>query len=90
MKTMINIKTDVKLKKQAQKVAKEMGLSLSVIMNRNLRDLIENRRVTFEAPFIPNAQTAKALRQSLKDIKSGKNLLGPFSTAEEMIKSLNS
>jgi len=33
---------------------------------------------------MPNAKTRKILDQALKDIKQGKNLVGPFETAEEM------
>ena len=89
MKTMLNIKTDSKLKKEAQKVAKEMGLSMSVLVNQSLRKLVETRSITFQAPLIPNTKTAKILDKALKDIKAGKNLSPVFNSAQEMIDYLN-
>lgn len=47
MKTMLNIKTDPKLKKAAQKVAKEMGLSMSVLITDVLREIVAKQEVTF-------------------------------------------
>lgn len=86
MKTMLNIKTDSKLKKEAQKVAKEMGLSMSVLVNQSLKKLVETRSITFQAPLIPNAKTAKILDKAIKEIKVGEYKKWPtFETAKEMI-----
>ncbi len=91
MKTMLNIKTDSKLKKEAQKVAKEMGLSISVLVNQSLRKLVETRSITFQAPLVPNAKTAKILDQVTKEIKTGEYKKWPtFETAEEMDRYLDS
>lgn len=88
---MLNIKTDRKLKKEAQKVAKEMGLPLSVLVNQSLKKLIESREVTFSAPLIPNAKTGRELKKALAEIKAGEYKNWPtFETAEEMITYLNS
>lgn len=81
---MLAVKTDAKLKKRAQKVAKELGLPLGTIINRYLQVFTEEQRVVFERPEIPNAKTAKILRQAEKDIKAGKNLSPMFTTGEEM------
>jgi hypothetical protein len=43
----------------------------------------------FERPEIPNAETAKILRQAERDIKAEKNLIS-FKNAEEMDKYLMS
>jgi len=85
---MLSIKTDSKLKKEAQKIAKEMGLSMSVLVNQGLRKLVETRSVTFQAPLIPNAKTGRALKKAMADIKAGKNLYGPFKSGKEMVASL--
>ena len=85
MKTVINIKTDLKLKRDAQKLAKEVGIPMSLIVNNALRKFVAQRALTIEAPLIPNAKTAKILDKAIKDIKAGKNLSPVFNTAEEMI-----
>ena len=82
---MLNIKTDSKLKKEAQRVAKDMGLPLSVLVNQNLKELVLSRKVTFTAPLIPNVKTARELRKALKEIKAGEYKKWPtFKTAKEM------
>jgi len=45
--TIINIKTDVKVKKEAQKIVAELGLSLSEIINGFLKQLIRNKAIMF-------------------------------------------
>ena len=82
-KTVLNVKTDVKLKKRAQQVALDLGLPLSTIINRYLQEFIIHQRVVFERPEVPNAKTAKILREAERDIKAGKNLLS-FKSGKEM------
>lgn len=48
MKTaVLNIKIDPRVKKEAQKVADELGFSISAIVNASLRDLARNKTVSF-------------------------------------------
>ena len=86
-KTMINIKTDSKLKAKAQKVARELGLPLGTIINRYLQTFVIDQRVIFERPEIPNAETAKILRQAQRDIESGnkKGFSPAFDDVEDAI-----
>lgn len=91
MKTMLNVKMDSKLKKEIQKVANEMGLPVSTLINNAARKIVEARSVTFQAPLIPNAKTAKILDEAMADIKAGKHKKWPtFETAEDMIAYLHS
>ena len=78
------IKTNKVLKTRAQKLAKEMGLPLSTLINNYLREFIIERKATFYAPM-PNKKTARMIEEARRDIKAGKNLSGPFTTAEEAI-----
>lgn len=87
---MINIKTDVALKTRAQKTAKELGVPLSVVVNQYLRQFVSEGSITFSKPLAQNAKTRKMLNEALADIRKGKNLAGPFKTAEEMIARLKS
>ena len=88
-KTLLNVKTDVKLKQEAQKVAQELGLPLGTIINAYLRELIREKKVVFSSPPTPNKKTQKLLKKIDADIRFGKNLKGPF-TYEEAIKYLHS
>ena len=88
MNTTMLIKTDKLLKQKAQKLAKEMGLPLSTLVNNYFKSFIIERQATFYTP-IPNKKTAAAIEASRKEFKAGKTA-GPFYSADEMIKSLNS
>ena len=62
-KILLNIKTDRKLKENAQKVAQELGLPLGTIINAYLRDLIREKRVVFSSPPVPNKKTQRLLKK---------------------------
>ncbi len=82
----IYIKTDPEVKAKAQKVAKELGLSLSSLLNGWLRQLIKTKTVSFSAgDEIPNEYLIKTIKQAEKDRKAGK--ASPiFRTGEEAVK----
>jgi len=85
----INFNTDPRLKKEAMKVLDEMGLTLSIALNASLRKIINERRIEFTTPEIPNAR----LRKSIKDARQEyvqKKTAGPFSSIEKMRQSLES
>lgn len=90
MKTMLNTKIDSKLKKELQKTAKDMGLSVSALLNNAAKQIIEERSVVFRAPLIPNKKTAKELKKALTEIKSGAYKKWPrFNSGEELIAHLH-
>ena len=78
------------MKKNAQMLAKNFGLPLSAVVNIYLREFVREKRIVFSEPQTPNTKTRKILDQALNDIKKGKNLVGPFETAEEMDNFLDS
>jgi len=47
MKTVINIKTDKEVKKNAKKVAEDLGFSLSAVINAYLKQFVRNKEVYF-------------------------------------------
>ena len=78
----INIKTDPKLKKELQGVAKELGLPVGTIINAYLRELVRERRVVFSVPPALNRRTERLLESIDKDISAGRNASGPFGLDE--------
>lgn len=71
--TTILIKTDPRLKIKAQKIAEKMGLSLTSVINHYLKYFARTQKITFSTDDeIPNARTAKLLKQSEEDIKAGR------------------
>ncbi len=67
----INLKTDPDLKKLAAKAADKLGISVSAVLNNELRRFATEQSVTFDVPEVPNAQTAKQMAVSKKQIEAG-------------------
>lgn len=68
----INLKTDPQLKKLATQTADKLGISISAVLNNELRRFAAEQSVVFDVPEVPNEQTAKQLAASKKQIaKSG-------------------
>lgn len=84
MKTIINIKADKEVKQRAQKIAKELGLPLSTVINAYLKEFIRKKEVTFSVEPRLRPEVGKLLEKASRDYKQGKNVSGPFSTAEEI------
>jgi len=85
MKTaMINIKTETHVKAQAQKLAKELGFSLSSIVTASLKQFIRTREVQFSVSHKMTPYLDGILKQVEKDIKANKNLSKNFTNIKEM------
>lgn len=90
MKTIIYVKAEKEVKTNAQKLARELGLSLSDVINGALRNFIRTREVTFSDVAVMTPELEKMLGKVEKDIKAGKNLSPKFATPEEMDRYLDS
>jgi antitoxin component of RelBE/YafQ-DinJ toxin-antitoxin module len=67
----INLKTDPKLKEDASETANKLGVSLSAVLNNELRRFATEKSVVFEIPELPNNRTAEQLLVSQKQINDG-------------------
>ena len=90
MKTaVINIKTDADIKSSAQKIAANMGLNLSTVLNGYLRQFIREEKVAFEPVYKMSAQLEKSLAKAEADYKAGRNISPTFYNAEDAISYLD-
>jgi addiction module RelB/DinJ family antitoxin len=69
--SVINLKTDPKLKEQAAKTAERLGVSVSAVLNNELRRFVAEQSVAFELPEVPNARTASQLKTAAEQISAG-------------------
>ena len=90
MKTLINIKTDRDVKEEAQKLAKEIGLPLSAIINASLKNFIRNKKITFSVLPRMTPALEDLVAKAEKDIRKGENISGPFSNDREFTAYLDS
>ena len=84
MKTIINVKTEKEIKQNAQKIAKDIGLSLSDVVNASLRNFIRTREVYFSAIPRMTSEFECLLGKIDKDIKEKKNLSPSLSSSEKI------
>lgn len=89
MKTMINIKTEVDVKKQAKKVADELGLPLGTLINAYLKEFIRTKEARFSILPQMTPRLEKILEGVERDLKTGRNLSPIFSSSEGMDKYLD-
>jgi addiction module RelB/DinJ family antitoxin len=84
MKTVLNVKTDTDLKKQAQRLADELGLPLSTVVSGYLREFIQNREITFSNAPRMSPWLEKIIGEFEYDYARGKNLSPKFGSAKAM------
>lgn len=69
----INIKINPKVKTKAQKIASELGFSLSSLINGYLNQLIRTKTVHFSTrEEIPSEYMIQALKEAEEDRKAGR------------------
>ncbi len=68
----INIRTEVDVKEKAQRIAEEMGFSLSSIVNSYLKKFIKTKTLFVSLDEKPNAYLKQMLKESEADIKAGR------------------
>lgn len=88
-KTVINIKADKDVKEKAKKIAKELGIPLSTVINAYLKEFIRNREVRLSLEPRLRPEIEKLLLKANEDFKKRKNISPAFSSMEEAIKYLN-
>ncbi len=88
--TVINVKTDKEVKGAAQKIAEELGLSLSTVINAYLRQFVRNKEIHLSTTPHMSLELEKFLGKVEEDIKKKRNFSPVFSSGKEMDSWLNS
>ncbi len=70
--SVVNIKVDPDVKREAQKVAHDLGISLSGVINGFLKHLVRTKTIHFSLNEEPSDYLVHALKESRKDIKMGR------------------
>jgi addiction module RelB/DinJ family antitoxin len=85
----INVRTDKEIKKNAIEAARELGISLSDIINAALRNFIRTREVIFSDAPRMTPELEKLVAKVEEDIKHNRNIVS-FKSAREADKYLDS
>lgn len=84
--TSLTIRLDKTVKSQAQSIYSELGIDMTTAINVFLRQSIRSKGFPFDVNLrSPNKETLLAMH----DVQEGKNLVGPFSSVQELMDSLN-
>jgi len=84
MDTVINVKTKKEVKLRAQKVAGELGLSLSAIINAYLRQLARTKEIRFSITPRMSPELERLIGKVDYDVARGKNLSRAVSSHKEL------
>lgn len=84
MKTVLNIKTDKNVKERAREIAAELGLSLSTVVNAQLKQFVRNRSVLFSLAPQMTAELEELLESVEEDIRADRNMSQPLRTPKEL------
>ncbi len=86
--TILNIKTDKKLKIAAKEVAADLGIPLSTVLNSFLKQFVRDREVTFSANDChPTRYLVECIEEAHKEY--GANTTEWFGTVDEFAAALN-
>jgi len=83
-KTTLHIKVDREIKDKSAKLANELGLSLSTIVNASLRNFIKVEAFSVSTGETMTPYMESWLAEIEKDKKNGKNISGPFCSINEL------
>ncbi|MBA3679168.1 type II toxin-antitoxin system RelB/DinJ family antitoxin [Candidatus Saccharibacteria bacterium] len=83
-KSVINFKVDTETKKQAQALAKELGVPLSTVVNAQLKQFLRSRSFSVNSTPEMSAELESILETIELDRKTGRNLSPAFITTEDM------
>ena len=89
MKTQVNLKIDSNIKKNAQKRAKELGLSLSSVVNATLSQFARTGELELSSAPKMTPYLENLVKEARKEYKR-RQFSGPFKTAREAVDHLNS
>ena len=85
--TILNVKTEKKLKEEAKKVSAELGVPLSTVINAFLKQFVHDKEITFSANhYRPTPYLERILIEAEREYESG-DYTGPM-TGPDLISHL--
>ncbi len=82
-KTILNVKLNKTLKKEAQDLADEIGVPLSTVVIANLKDFVRSRSLTVSAFPRLKPEIEAEIGQAIVDYKSGRHASPVFASSKE-------
>lgn len=89
-KTLLNVKADKGVKEEAQKIAKELGVPLSTVVNAYLKEFVREKSLCLSVEPQLRLEVEKTLKEAAMDYKRKKNVSKILKTPAEALKYLHS
>ena len=86
MTTILNVRVDTKTKREAKKLAAELGISLTTVVNNSLKDFLHARAISLRAPYKMTPYLEKIIEEAEIELAARKTK--SFSSMEAMIADL--
>jgi DNA-damage-inducible protein J len=86
--TVINIRTEAELKEEAKKIAGDLGMSLSTVINVFLKQFVRRRGLSVSLKETPSDFLKEKMKESKMELKEGK-VSPTFDNASDAIEWLN-
>lgn len=83
-KTIINIKINKALKREAQALADEIGIPLTTVITANIKEFVRSRSLTMSAWPRLKPVIEKEIGKAISDYKKGEHVSGVLSTEDEI------
>ena len=84
-KTLLNVKTDRQVKREAVKIAAQIGVPLSTVVNAFLKEFVRERKVTFSVDSTPRPEIVSIIKKASADYQKGKNISPTFSSPQKIL-----
>ncbi|HEY5153042.1 MAG TPA: hypothetical protein VII55_03635 [Candidatus Saccharimonadales bacterium] len=84
----MNIRVDEATRQALKDFAGQIGIPASSLVNASIRQMLRSGKVEFTTGFEPTPYLQKILKEAEADYAAGRNIHGPFGSAEKMIAEL--
>ncbi len=88
MKTVLHTKVDKQTKEKAQRLAKELGVPLSLVIDTQLKQFVRSGRLLIEADPVVSEEVMDNLKNMSTEARQGKNISPTFDSVDEMFEYL--
>ena len=88
--TVIHLKTNKDLKRRAERLAGDLGLTLTGLINLNLSQLVTSSEIVVTLEPRPNRKTVERLLRLKREAEAGKNVSPTFAAPKDALKWLHS
>jgi antitoxin component of RelBE/YafQ-DinJ toxin-antitoxin module len=88
MDTTLTIKTNTTLRQEAKKMAEELGVTLTAVVNAYLRQFVRERKFSVSASGMPTKKYMAILEKISREMDGGKNSSETFSNLDDLFSHL--